>query len=229
MVLMNPPFASEVSDQADTSNDVIPLKWRTMKTVFLLALASARRHSYLHVLSVTPGRYVFLRGNTQRQLMVFLSLEAGFLAKNQLPSQALQWIFMPCIAHLIPSEAERMLCPVRQLKLYLRDSEQIHWGWQWFTHKLIGSTTELQHMRSEPCQPHGFTTVRWRYLTFCQLRSGGRREFFRIPIYVTWPVSLMGCLPWVQWWSLKSWIQDISHLHSLHDLYAATDMVIERI
>ena len=34
----------------------------------------------------------------------------------------------------------------------------------------------------------------------------------------------MGCLLWVQWWSHnKSWIQDIfSHLHSLHDLYAAT-------
>ena len=31
------------------------------------------------------------------------------------------------IAHLNPSEAERMLCPVRQLKLYIRDSERI-WG-----------------------------------------------------------------------------------------------------
>ena len=70
-------------------------KWRTMKTVFLLALTSARWRSYLHALSVAPGRCVFSRGNTQRQLMVSLLLEAGFLAKNQLPSQAPQWISMP--------------------------------------------------------------------------------------------------------------------------------------
>ena len=92
------------------------------------------------------------------------------------------------------------------------------------THELSGSMTELQHIRSEPCQHHGLTAVRWHYLTFCQLRFGGRQESSRIPIYETWLVSLMGCLRWVQWWSHnKSWIQDIfSHLHSLHDLYAAT-------
>ena len=94
------------------------------------------------------------------------------------------------------------------------------------TLKLIGSTTELQHMRSDPCQHHGLTTVRWRYLTFCQRHFGGRQESSRIPVYETWLVSLMGCLRWVQWWlHNKSWIQDIfSHLHSLHDLYAATAM-----
>ena len=91
------------------------------------------------------------------------------------------------------------------------------------THELRESTTELQHMRSELCQHHGPITVRWRYLTFCQLRFGGRQESFKIPIYETWRVSLMGCLHWVQWWShSKSGIQDIfSHLHSLHDLYVA--------
>ena len=94
-------------------------------SVTLLALASARRRSYLHALSVALGRCVFSRGNTQRQLMVSLLSEAGFLAKNQLPSQAPQWISMPGIAHLNPSEAERMLCPVRQLKLYLQDSKRI--------------------------------------------------------------------------------------------------------
>ena len=57
--------------------------------------------------------------------MVYLLLEAGFLAKNQLPWQAPQWISMPGVAHLNPSDLERMLCPVRQLKLYLRDLERI--------------------------------------------------------------------------------------------------------
>ena len=73
---------------------------------------------------------MFSRGNTQRQLMVSLLPEAGFLAKNQLPSQAPQWISVPGMAHLNPSEAERMLCPVRQLMLYLRDSERIRGGGQ---------------------------------------------------------------------------------------------------
>ena len=115
--LLRPPFASECDIQGESSDDVIPLKWQTMKTVFLLALASARQRSYIHA----------LRGDTQRQLVVSLLLEHGFLAKNQLLSQALEWIYAPGIAHLNPSEAERMLCPVRQLKFYLRDSERI-WG-----------------------------------------------------------------------------------------------------
>ena len=48
---------------------------------------------------VTPSRCVYSRGNTQRQLMVSLLPEAGFLARNQLPSQAPQWISLPGIAH----------------------------------------------------------------------------------------------------------------------------------
>ena len=79
--LMSPPFASEVDDRGRISDDVIDLRWRTMKTVFLLAMASAWRRSYLHALSVASGRCVFGRGNTQRQKVV-----AIFLAKSQLPS-----------------------------------------------------------------------------------------------------------------------------------------------
>ena len=120
--LLRPPFASDGDGDGESSDDVIPVKWRTMKCVFLLALASARRRSYLHASSVAPGRCVFARGNTQQQLVVSLLPEPGFLAKNQLPTQAHEWITVPGIAHLNPTEAERMLCPVRQLKLYVRDS-----------------------------------------------------------------------------------------------------------
>ena len=128
--LLRPPFASDSDKDWESSDDVIPLRWRTMKCVFLLALAWARRRSYLHALSIVPGRCVFGRGNTQRQLVVYLLPEPGFLAKNQLPTQAPEWITMPGIAHLNPTEAERMLCPVRQLKLYIRDSERIRGGSQ---------------------------------------------------------------------------------------------------
>ena len=107
--LMRPPFTSQSEDDGESSDDVIPLKWRTLKCVFLLALASARRHSYLHALSIAPGRCVFARGNTQRQLVVSLLPEPGFLAKNQLLTQAPEWITVPGIAHLNLTEPERML------------------------------------------------------------------------------------------------------------------------
>ena len=56
------------------------------------------------------------------EVLLLALVEAGFLGKNQLPSQAPQRISVLSIAHLNPSESERMLCPVRQLKLYLQDS-----------------------------------------------------------------------------------------------------------
>ena len=86
--LQRPPFISQIEVHGESSDDVIPLKWRMLKCVFLLALASARRRSYLHALSIAPGRCVFARGNTQRQLVVSLLPEPGFLTKNQLPTQA---------------------------------------------------------------------------------------------------------------------------------------------
>ena len=38
--LLRPPFASDGDVDGESSDDIIPLKWRTMKCVFLLALAS---------------------------------------------------------------------------------------------------------------------------------------------------------------------------------------------
>ena len=51
LALMRLPFTSECDAQGESSDDVIPLKWRTMKTGFLLALASSRWGSYIHALS----------------------------------------------------------------------------------------------------------------------------------------------------------------------------------
>ena len=118
--LLRPPFTSQSEEDGESSGDVIPLKWQTLKCVFLLALASSRRCSYLHALNIAPGKCVFARGNTQHQLVVSLLPEHGFLAKNQLPTQAHEWITVPGIAYLNQTEPERMFCPVRQLKLYIR-------------------------------------------------------------------------------------------------------------
>ena len=74
--LMSSTFASEVYDRGRISDDVIDLRWWTMKTMFLLALASARWRSYLHALSVAHGRRLFGRGNTQSQMAVSLLPEA---------------------------------------------------------------------------------------------------------------------------------------------------------
>ena len=225
--LLRPPFASDGDEDGESSDDVIPLKWRTMKCVFLLALASARPRSYLHALSIAPGRCVFTRGNTQRQLVVSLLPEPGFLAKKQLPTQA-EWITVPGIAHLNLTEAERMLCPVRQLKLYIRDSERIRGGRQrMFIHcngnirdimrshmsRWIVETVKEAYTQADreydrvtahevrAFQLHGRTNVRWPYLTSCRQRFGGHLGSSRIRIYATWPVSLMACRHWVQWWS----------------------------
>ena len=122
--LLRPPFTDGANDRP--SDDVIDLKWRTLKTTFLLALATARRRSFLHALCVSTC--LFTRGDVQDQLVVNLLPQAGFLAKTQLPDQAPQWIRIPGIAHLNPGESERMLCPVRQLQLYLRDTERIRGG-----------------------------------------------------------------------------------------------------
>ena len=83
------------------------LRWRhspkmaDAECVFLLALASARRRSYLLALSIASDSWVFDRGNTQQQLVVSLLSEPGFLAKNQLPTEAPEWITLPGIASWI--------------------------------------------------------------------------------------------------------------------------------
>ena len=46
--LLRPLFPSQSDGDGESSDDVIPLKWQTLKCVFLLALASARRRSYSH-------------------------------------------------------------------------------------------------------------------------------------------------------------------------------------
>ena len=112
--LLRPPFISQIEVHGESSDDVIPLKWRTLKCVFLLALASARRRSYLHALSIASDSWVFDRGNTQ-QLVVSLLSEPGFSGEES-ATDAGPWMdhgTWDCLLNL--TEAERMLCPVRQL------------------------------------------------------------------------------------------------------------------
>ena len=121
--LMRPPFASARARPTDAN---IELKWRTLKMCFLLAMATARRRSFIHALSVAPAHITFGRGDVDGQSTASLLPEPGFFAKNQLPSQVPRWVMIPGIDHLHPDDCERMLCPVRQLHLYLNDTRGVH-------------------------------------------------------------------------------------------------------
>ena len=110
LALMRPPLASAGARPTDAN---IELKWRTLKTCFLLAMAMARRQSIIHALIVAPAHITFGRGDVDGQSNVSLLPEPGILAKNQLPSQVPRCVTIPGVDHLHPDDCERMLCPVR--------------------------------------------------------------------------------------------------------------------
>ncbi len=88
----------------------------TVKTVFLLSLASARRVSEIHALSVEEGAIRF----NKNQSSVSLLPQPGFLAKNQCPSVTPEVIQVPGLASFSGSDSsDRLLCPVRALRFYL--------------------------------------------------------------------------------------------------------------
>ncbi len=81
----------------------------TVKTAFLLSLASARRVSEIHALSVEDGAIRF----NKNQESVSLLPQAGFLAKNQCPSIAPEIIHVPGLAAFSNDSQDRLQCPVR--------------------------------------------------------------------------------------------------------------------
>ena len=105
--LISPPFEplSEAS-----------IKFLSWKTVFLLTLASGARRSEIHALSMEPQ---LLRFNNNGS--VSLSLQPGFLAKTQLPSVVPSPIVIPSLtAYCGNDDPDRLLCPVRALRQYLK-------------------------------------------------------------------------------------------------------------
>ena len=106
--LTQPPF----EPQEDAA-----LKFLTWKTVFLLALASGKRHSEIHAWTL-DGR--LCRGDWEQ---VQLSPSPSFLNKNQLAKEGLQAISPVVIPALKrnqdPQDMDTLLCPVRALRCYL--------------------------------------------------------------------------------------------------------------
>ena len=96
--------------------DQASLQHLTWKTAFLLTLASSKRRSEIHALSVEDGHCRFNNNNAS----VTLLTQPGFLAKTQLPSTASLPFTIPSLSEVCGRDDEdRLLCPVRSLRFYL--------------------------------------------------------------------------------------------------------------
>ena len=89
----------------------------TIKTAFLLALATAKRCSEIHALTMDANHLRFNQSDSSVSLIV----QTGFLAKNQLLSICPDPIVIPSLARTCKREQlDRLLCPIRALKFYLK-------------------------------------------------------------------------------------------------------------
>ena len=91
----------------------------SIKTVFLIAVASGQRRSLLHALSVRSGH---IRWEKDR---VRLIPKAGFLAKNQRESSKPCQIVLPSISKFSTVSEDRLWCPFRALKWYIDRTKSI--------------------------------------------------------------------------------------------------------
>ena len=95
----------------------------TIKTAFLLALATAKRCSEIHALAMDSYHLRF----SQSDESVSLIIQTGFLAKIQLPSVKPDPIVIPNFARTCKREhSDRLLCPIRSLKFYLKITSPYH-------------------------------------------------------------------------------------------------------
>ncbi|MCG7878355.1 MAG: site-specific integrase [Candidatus Thiodiazotropha taylori] len=94
----------------------------SMKTAFLLTMATARRVSEVHAFAMDKEHLRF--SSVDGSLTV--RTQVGFLAKNQLPSKAPDSIHIPRLSNSSRNNVfNRLLCPVRAVKLYLKRTKSI--------------------------------------------------------------------------------------------------------
>lgn len=108
-VLMQAPF----EPLATTS-----LRNLTLKTVFLVAVASGHRVSTLGALCLDRGHIRWEPSGVR------LIPKPGFLAKNQGVSSPVVEIFLPKISSFSAVEDDKLWCPVRALKWYVNRTEK---------------------------------------------------------------------------------------------------------
>jgi hypothetical protein len=118
---MRSPFVNATSG----SDRDVELKWLTVKAVFLVALACGRRVSCIRSLQ---WDFTISRGNDPYQQVCTLRTLPEFRAKNQRSSDLSPSVVIPGMAHLVPRDPERFLCPVRTLRLYAHRTARLHRG-----------------------------------------------------------------------------------------------------
>ena len=92
------------------------IKYITLKAVFHLTFAAARRRSEIHALSIEEGCFRYDRNSDSITLLT----QPGFLAKNQLPESLPEPIVIPGLSQFCGSDTDdRLLCPVRAVRAYL--------------------------------------------------------------------------------------------------------------
>ena len=103
--------------------DKASLFYLSVKTVFLVTLATARRVSEVHAFSIDSDHLRF--SNLDGSLI--LRTQVGFLAKNQLPSRVPDSITIPKLSNFCckSDNFNRMLCPVRAVKIYLNKTKSL--------------------------------------------------------------------------------------------------------
>ncbi len=101
----------------------ISLKLLTLKTVFLLSLASSKRVSELHALTFRSVRFPGTFAESQK---FEASFDPKFRAKTQKQDEILPPLVIPALTNLAPEEgADAELCPVRALKEYWRRTKDV--------------------------------------------------------------------------------------------------------
>ena len=90
------------------------LKQVTLKAIFLLALATGRRRSFLHALMFGPPHTCFAKDGSG----VSLRPCPGFVAKNERPNAMKTVVSIPALQG--PSTEDHYLCPVRALHHYTK-------------------------------------------------------------------------------------------------------------
>ena len=128
----------------------------TLKTVFLLALASGKRRSELHAL-----RHKVLHKSAWSEIT--FTADPAFIAKTELASNrgSKTTFSIPALEPLVESEdtPQRMLCPVRAVRIYLRRTE-----------KYRGDRTKLflAYKKGHKGDIHPNTISGWIRKTICQ-------------------------------------------------------------
>jgi integrase len=142
----------------------------TLKTVSLVALASGRRSSEIHALGIEPFLEITRNGAT-------LCFRPNFLAKNERASFTAAPVKLPAIASQSSVAEDRMWCPVRALRYYLKR-----------TKTLRGPTEQLFVITQKPHTPASRGSIA-RWICKAIVDSGAARSGERVTAHSTRAVA----------------------------------------